>query len=574
MVRLGRGFTSSVKAQGIRFRLAAAMAVGLLPILLLSAVQTQAAFEREAQDRRNALILAAERSVATAKARLDSATVLLEVLRPEALGLYCAPRLRALVSDLDGYEALYRFSPTGRVACASASVEGDLSVRVAPWFERLRGGEAVVLTRAPDALSEVPALLAAVRSERPMGAFDGALAAVIPLSALQPDVGDRALPSGAEVALTDASGAILTSTAVTAFQGRDGDPLAGWVDRARQGAVEFRARDASGQPRLYAGAALAGRDVYVLLSAPDPGLVSWAQLNPTGTLLLPLAAWLMAFMAVMIFTDRIVIRWLDYLERVASIYAKGRFSVRPVQAENAPAEIRLLARTLDEMAEAIGERDHSLTESLEEKDALMREIHHRVKNNLQIISSLLSMQQRALTDPSARAAIGDTRQRISALALIYRTLYQSADIRQADLADFLRELTGQLVAAEAGRGPVVATEVTADSLIIDPDRLAPLALWAVEAITNTQKHAFAGRGGKLQVRFTAGEEVCVLEVQDDGPGADATALAGGVGRTLMTAFARQLRGDVVFENAPEGGMIARLTFPRPGPPPLSPHAAD
>src|SRR5690606_3636459 len=111
-------------------------------------------------------------------------------------------------------------------------------------------------------------------------------------------------------------------------------------------------------------------------------------------------------------------------------------------------------------------------------------------------------------------------------------------------------------------------------LIIDPDRLAPLALWAVEAITNTQKHAFAGRGGKLQVRFTAGEEVCVLVVQDDGPGADATDLAGGVGRTLMTAFARQLRGDVVFENAPEGGMIARLTFPRPGPPPLSPHAAD
>ena len=77
----------------------------------------------------------------------------------------------------------------------------------------------------------------------------------------------------------------------------------------------------------------------------------------------------------------------------------------------------------------------------------MREIHHRVKNNLQIISSLLSMQQRALTDPAARAAVGDTRQRISALALIYRTLYQSPDIREADLADFLRELTGQLVAS-------------------------------------------------------------------------------------------------------------------------------
>lgn len=571
MVRLGRRF-SSAKAQGIRFRLAAAMAVALLPILLLSAVQTQAAFQREAQDRRNDLILSAERSVATAKARLDSATVLLEVLRPESLGLYCAPRLRALVADLDGYEALYRFSPTGRVACASTSVEGDFSVRDTPWFGRIQGGEDVVLARAPASLASEPSLLAVVRSERPLGAFDGALAAVISLSSLQPDVDDRALPAGTQVALTDASGALLISTDAAAFETRGGDALAGWVERAREGAVEFRAQDGEGQARLYAGAALAGRDIYVLLSTPDPGLLSWARLNPTGTLLLPLAAWLLAFLAVMIFTDRIVIRWLDYLERVASIYAKGRFTVRPVQAENAPAEIRLLARTLDEMAEAIGERDHSLTESLAEKDALMREIHHRVKNNLQIISSLLSMQQRALVDPPARAAIGDTRQRISALALIYRTLYQSEDIRRADLADFLRELTGQLIASDSGRGPVVATEVSADSLIIDPDRLAPLALWAVEAITNAQKHAFAGRGGKLEVRFRTDDHVCTLEVQDDGPGADATALESGVGRTLMTAFARQLRGEVIFETAPEGGMIARLIFPRPSAPEPSPHA--
>jgi two-component sensor histidine kinase len=549
------------------------MAVALLPILLLSAIQTQAAFEREAEDRRADLVLGAERSAATAKARLDSATVLLEVLRPESLGLYCAPRLRALVEELDGYQALYRFSPSGRVTCASSSVPADLSVRDSAWFARVQGGESVVLTRASTGLSTGPALLAAVRSERPMGAFDGVLAAVIPLSSLQPDVDDRALPEGTEVALTDSSGVLLTATDADAFRTMDEDALTGWVDRAREGAVQFRARNTDGQARLFAGAALAGRDVYVLLSTPDPGLLSWARLNPTGSLLLPLAAWLMAFLAVMIFTDRIVIRWLDYLERVASIYAKGRFTVRPVQAENAPAEIRILARTLDHMAEAIGERDQSLTDSLQEKDALMREIHHRVKNNLQIISSLLSMQQRALTDTAARAAIGDTRQRISALALIYRTLYQSADIREADLGDFLRELTGQLVASESGRGPVVSSHVTADSLVIDPDRLAPLALWAVEAISNAQKHAFAGRGGTLKVRFTVDDETCRLEVEDDGPGTDASTLEGGVGRTLMTAFARQLRGDLTFDIPAGGGTIARLTFPRPETPPPSVHAA-
>jgi two-component sensor histidine kinase len=313
---------------------------------------------------------------------------------------------------------------------------------------------------------------------------------------------------------------------------------------------------------LFAGAALAGRDVYALLSAPAPGLLSWARLNPVGSLVMPLLAWFVAFSAVMLVSERIVIRWLDYLERVAAIYARGRFSVRPVQAMNAPSEIRVLAQTLDDLAETISARDRSLIASLEEKDALMREIHHRVKNNLQIISSLLSMQQRALTDKQAKAAVGDTRQRISALALIYRTLYQSADLRYADSRIFLTELVGQLVSSEAGRGPLVTSSVDADSLVVDPDKLAPLALWLVEAVTNAQKHAFAGRGGALKVRFRVEGETSVLEVEDDGPGVSETFRAG-VGRTLMGAFAKQLRGEVEIVSPEGGGAIARMTFATP-----------
>ena len=111
-------------------------------------------------------------------------------------------------------------------------------------------------------------------------------------------------------------------------------------------------------------------------------------------------------------------------------------------------------------------------------------MHHGVKDNLQIISSLLSMQQRAPEDPAAKAALRATRQRISALALIYRTLYQSADIRQADLREFLTDLVGQLIASESGRGPMVTSLVEADSLVADPDKLVPLALWLVEAVSN------------------------------------------------------------------------------------------
>jgi two-component sensor histidine kinase len=546
---------------GIRFRLGAALAIALAPILILGAFQAAADFELQSSQRQDALRLAAERAAATSRARLDGAVVLLETLRPDALGGYCTPRLAALADRLTGYERVLRVRADGAIGCgleddAEAPPVGDQA-----WFTRLQGGAEVVTMRAPPTLSPTPAMVVAVRASRPLGGFDGALAAVIALDALRPDVSDPALPDGAEAALTDPRGEVLVATRAGAFR-LGGADLGARLARLETEDV-FRARDETGERRIYAAAPVAGGDVFIVLSAPNPGPLSWARLNPMSAVVLPLLAWLAAFAATMWVSERLVVRWLAYLERIAAIYARGRFNVRPVQVAAAPSEIRLLGETLGEMADGIARRDRSLTDSLAEKDALLREVHHRVKNNLQIISSLLSMQQRALEDSAARAALGDTRQRIAALALIYRTLYQSADIRHADLREFLTDLVGQLIAAESGRGPVVTSSVEADSLVADPDKLAPLALWLVEAVTNAQKHAFAGRGGALAVRFRVSGPSSVLEVQDDGPGAPVDRQTPGVGSTLMQAFARQLRGEMTMEQPEGGGVLARLVFPTP-----------
>jgi len=580
VVQLGQVFARRVrrglgpaKVQGIRFRLGLWLAIALVPLLILGGFQAQSAFRSQDTERRSDLQRAAERTAADAKARLDSTSILLIALRPESLEVFCEPRLSDLVDRLEDLDGLLRLTATGAAACASESLNASpppwlTQARTSPWFERLRDGEGTVLARVPPLAGRPAALIFATRLERPLGRFDGAMVAVIPLSSLQADMDDPYLPEGSQAALTDEDGRLLIATDLNAFTLSRGQSLTGWVQRARTGASAiFQADDVDGRPRVYAGAALAGRDVYALLSAPAPGLLSWARLNPVGALLMPLLAWLLAFTAVMWVSERVVIRWLSYLERVAAVYARGRFSVRPVQAMKAPAEIRVLARTLDKLAESIVTRDAALTASLEEKDALMREIHHRVKNNLQIISSLLSMQKRTLTDPASRAAVGDTQQRISALALIYRTLYQSDDLRYVDARTFISELVGQLIASETGRGPLVTSSIEADSLVVDPDKLAPMALWLVEAVTNAQKHAFAGRSGDLKVRFHVRSETSILEVQDDGLGVNETVRAGvgrtGVGRTLMGAFAKQLRGSVEFVPAKGGGMIARMTFATP-----------
>lgn len=549
----------------IRARLAGALALALIPVLLLGAVQSALSFRREAAEQRQELRNAALRSVAGARGRMVASRVLLETLAPGVVGLDCARRLQDITTRLPGYANLIRFDASGRVSCSAAGVPADPQRRDQPWFSDVASGrtDATTVMDTRGGFAREPVVLASVRAGRQAkGApADGVLTAVIPLSSLRPETEGRALPRGAEVAVVDSNGAILSASDPKAFSAL---PKA-WIDQARgpDGAL-FTGHSAGDGERVYSIASFDG-DLFVALSAPSKGIFSSSWLDPLSGLVFPLLAFSVALLAVFWAADQSVVRWIVYLQRIADIYARGRFTVRPLQAEAAPPEIRQLAETLDEMAAAIVARDATLQDNLTQKDDLLREIHHRVKNNLQVISSLLSMQERALTDPGARQAINDTRQRITALALIYRALYQGADLRHADLRPFLEELTAQLMMSETANG-TVRLEVRADTLIIDPDKLAPIALFAVEAITNAQKHGLADRGGVLTVDFKVDGPDAILSIADDGGGQRPpleTLEAKGVGRTLMTAFSRQLRGRTEMAVNPAGGLTVTLVFPTP-----------
>lgn len=553
------------RVEGIRARLGFSMALSLLPFILLGLIQVRGEYQQQTTDLKADLQLAAERSVREAESAFNRAGILLSIIAPEGQAFDCNARLNGLVNRIGEVEALYRFGTDGTVLCASHEKEvarfGD--VRDSDWFKALAQGRSTShIFLQTDA--EGSQLALAYRATRPLGGFDGVLVAVIPTSIFSLSTQDIPLPPDTQTGLFDDQGRALTPIKGLTF-GQSFPPLKNWLKpHSHEIGAVLRAKGADGVNRLYAAAKLENQNVYAVISAPAASPWFWAQTNPIRFLMLPLAAWLTAFAAAMLASERIVIRWLDYLDRIAAIYARGRYTIRPVQAENAPLEIRHLARTMDELAENITRRDAALTEALHEKDALLREIHHRVKNNLQIISSLLSMQQRVVEDPAARAALGDTRQRISALALIYRTLYQGEDVRHADAETFLTELVGHLVASESLRGPLVKSSIEADPLSIDPEKLAPMALWLVEAVSNAQKHAFAGRGGELKVRFKVDGKTSTLEVEDDGPGMND--VTSGVGVTLMTAFAKQLRGTATTRKADSGGTIASLVFETPASP--------
>ncbi len=549
----------------IRVRLGAALAVALAPILLLGAAQSVVAVRREADERRVLLTAAVERSAVASNYRIQGAQIMLHIAASQVGGGDCSSLQRLLVNRQRGYANLMRFDQAGRLVCSLAPVGADPGRGQSDWFAALKSGANSVAVRAPAGIYDrEPAVIVAARETDSNGRFEGVGASIILLSALMPDLNDRSLPEGAQAAVIDRQGHFLTRSHPTAFSAMPKSVLDAALIRPQL----FNGKDDTGQNRVFTTSPLLG-GLSLVLSAPNEGLFSWAKLNPLTAVLLPLAAFFLALAAVWIVAERVAVRWLHYLDRVAAIYARGRFTVRPVKAESGPPEIRALAHSLDVMAQAIAARDHSLMESLAQKDALMREIHHRVKNNLQVISSLLNMQQRALSDPAARDAISDTRQRIGALALIYRALYQGPDLRRVDLHQFLDELIGQVLSSDADRNPLIRTDLEADELTIDPDKLAPLALFAVEAVSNARKHAFVA-GGVLHVRFRLQGDTATLEIADEGSKNGPPVIGEGVGRTLMTAFARQLRGTAEITPNDAGGVTARLTFPSPAAPPNPP----
>jgi two-component sensor histidine kinase len=216
----------------------------------------------------------------------------------------------------------------------------------------------------------------------------------------------------------------------------------------------------------------------------------------------------------------------------------------------------------------VRDRTTRLESAIEARDAAMKEIHHRVKNNLQIINSLLSLQSRKVKDPAALAVLDDARARINALSLIHRSLYEHTDIRSVEVKSFFSELATHLDQALGAEDQKIRIESDIDDDLIDADTAVPLALFTAEAVTNAVKHAFpAGRGvrgGRVLVSYKVGPDEKLLTVEDDGIGEEqAQAAAGqGIGGTLMSAFARQVHGQLEEGKPPSGGRFVRVRMPR------------
>jgi PAS domain S-box-containing protein len=181
-----------------------------------------------------------------------------------------------------------------------------------------------------------------------------------------------------------------------------------------------------------------------------------------------------------------------------------------------------------------------LRRALDAKTVLLHEVDHRVKNNLQLVSSLIYMQSREIPDPAIRASLRAMLSRIEALGTVHRRLYQSDDVSRFDVADFARDVVGDLVGA-TGREDI-RVNLHLEPVEVPAEKAAPVALMLNELVTNALKHAFDGRPGTLEVAVRRNGHDFFITVADDGAGLQDGALAKrSFGKTLVETLGRQLQ---------------------------------
>ena len=206
-----------------------------------------------------------------------------------------------------------------------------------------------------------------------------------------------------------------------------------------------------------------------------------------------------------------------------------------------------------------------LASSLAEKETLLREIHHRVKNNLQVILGLLHFQAKKLHSPEDVAALGELRQRIYAMTLVHERLYQSTDVTRVDLGPYLRALVAELRQSFVLH-PGVRIVVAADDVRLPIELAMPTGMILSELVTNVLKYAFPGdRDGTATVSAQIADGRVVIAVDDDGVGfPDGFAPLGGrtFGWELVRTLVLQLDGTV--ETTTAGGAHVRISFAAPG----------
>ncbi len=561
----GGGTTVEFGARHLSLRrnLVLLIVLSLLPIMVLAVVQGMVRLETRRAATIEHLSTNAGALADVNRTILSGTRILLQSLGANAAiaqgGRQCADTLAALKAASPAYANLIVYGADGRVRCAAVGPGLPYLVQDRAWWDRLRAAEGALVSDAVwGALTHKRVMLVSLPMRDAAGRFDGAVTASIDLGWLDTRLRSRVRGETAVAVLSDSGQTVMANRALPP------------IDLATPAGTLARATDTAGRGWTYLVVPLVPRaadqnGLFVVYAERDVARFALVWWQTIIDFLLPVLAILLASAAIWFGTQRLVLRWLIALQRLSLQFAAGDYRHRSIGFARAPREIRGVVASLYRMSSAVAERDRRLRQSLDHQRRLAREVHHRVKNNFQVVMSLLSLQSSRLAAGEAREAIDQARRRIGALALVHRLVYDNGEIASISSRTLLGALCEQMQPPDVPDRRI-SLDCNFDDVPLDIDSAVPLTLWLVETVHNSVTHGFAGRDdGQVTTRFRAGDGRASLTVSDNGIGFDPATASddrpSAYGLRLVRALATQLGGTAEISASPGGGSTAQLRFP-------------
>jgi len=498
-------------------------------------------------------VLASSEQILRTLAKID------DVRAPRAS---CDQTLAAVLAGMHFLTNLARIDAQGRVICSAVPAAKGMMVDPALLRDVRQRMSFTVSGELMSPLTHGRIIGAILPLAGPLGRFDGAVAVGIGANWLDHILRARDPPKGAVIAVFDRSGKIVASN-----DDRVSRSLFAQLPepQALRGGLDAR-QDGSGRRWIVTAAPLLGSNVFVALAMRQNQLFVPTYLTMATDFLLPIVMLGLAWIAIWFAAESQITQWIVYLRRIAAAYRGGHYGARPA-LQSAPEEFQSLGSAMAEMAAGIQDRDQRLRDVIAQKTLLLRETHHRVKNNLQIVMSLLSLQSSQIREPAAKAALSQAQARIDALALVHRLLHEVEDQTTVDLKRLLGELARKIFEGASLDGAAIHTNVDCVNIQVPSEIAVPIALFTVEALMNISKFAFpeSHGDGSVRVALQRHDRQLALAIEDDGIGYLTAAATPGIGSRLLDVFARQVRGKLCVTSKPDQGTIVELVFADPSP---------
>jgi len=553
--------------QRLGFRLAVAFGLALLPFGIVSSLQSRS-LQKEAQARSEAALLGQTMLAIAPEANLMrsawTTTAALAIGQRYSLvadDADCSLIMQRVIEAAEGRYSFAAFVPaSGLATCTSNGKVLDLT-----QSERVRANradprpDAVVIVNGAASGTSVLAFGHPVFDLE--GGYLGYISVSVPHAVLTSFAastvpGQMTRQPIALMTFDKAGNILASSTGLTdAPLALPGDrPL---VDLAVERAWTFRAVSKNGDSRIYT--------VFPVIENTIFAIGSWSGVASAGPLglrispyLFPVLMWLVSLLVAVLAAERLITRHIRVLRTSIIAFASGNHRVRDIDIPNAAVEIRDVTESYLKLADTILRDEAELEDIIHQREVLLREVHHRVKNNLQLIASIMNMQARQSTSVEARTLLKSVQDRVMSLATIHRGLYQTSGLTDVRADELLSDILRQVLKISTGPGRRFNVVSQFDDLHLTPDQAVPLSLLLTEALTNAIKYAGTRdsgspllevslrRDGHGKAKLTVRNEVRAIRNPAE------TLNGTGLGTQLLAAFAQQLGAKL--STGIEGGL--------------------